>query len=82
MENNLKKFRLSAGYNSLNKLSEACGKSVSYLSDLENGKCCPTLATAYAISNILDQSVYKIWPDKIEIIEETITTKVRKIKHG
>ena len=80
MENNLSKFRKQAGL-SLQGLSDICKVAKSHIHALEkqNGSS-PTLSTAYAISSVLDKTVYEIWPNTIEIVEETIT--VRKIKQG
>lgn len=78
MKGNLKRFRKDAGF-TLQFLGDMCGISKSHMYDLEQQDgCCPTLTTAYAIAKVLDKSVYDVWPDTAEIIEETIT--IRKIK--
>ena len=78
MENNLKSFRKSAGL-TLQGLSDICGVSKPHLHDLEKETgSCPKLSTAYGIAGVLGKTVYEVWPDTTEIIEETII--VRRIK--
>jgi len=77
MENNLKELREAASL-SLQELSDMSGKSFSCLQSMEAVHRNPSLETAYAIANVLGKSVYQIWPDTTEIIEETIT--VRRVK--
>jgi len=62
----------------LQGLADACGMSKSNMHSLEKGTE-PRINTAYKIANILGQTVYSIWPDNYEVIEETIT--VRTLKH-
>lgn len=78
MQNNLKTFRQEAGL-TLQGLSDICGISKAHIHDLEKeAGSCPKLSTAYAISNVLGKTVYEVFPDKTEIIEETVI--VRRIK--
>ena len=78
MKNNLQGFRKAAGL-SLQGLGDVCGLSKAHLHDLEKETgSCPKLSTAYAIAGVLGKTVYEIWPDTTEIVEETIT--VRRIK--
>jgi DNA-binding XRE family transcriptional regulator len=74
MKNNLNKFRDDAGL-SLRKLGKDCGVSAAHINHLEKGLSVPTLATAYRIANVLGKSVYDIWPDTTEIVEETIIVR-------
>lgn len=76
--NNLKALRKAEGL-SLDVLGRAAGSSKAYMWDLEqvDGPI-PGLFMAYKIANILNLTVYQIWPDTIEIIEETIIR--RKVK--
>lgn len=77
MRNNLQEFRKNAKL-SLQGLGDICGLSKSHVHELEKSEGpCPRLSTAYAIAAVLGKSVYEIWPDTTEIVEETIT--VRKI---
>lgn len=77
MKNYLKNIRIGQGF-TLENLSKMTGISKGYLCDLEKGKNKPTLRTAYALCNVLSMSVYDIWPDTTEIVEETIT--IRRVK--
>ena len=78
MQNNLTRFRISEGL-SLQGLSDICGVTKSHIHTLEKQDASsPTLATAYAISSVLDKTVYEIWPNTVEIVEQTIL--VRRIK--
>lgn len=77
MENTLKQLRNKAGY-SLEELGGMCGRSKAHMHELEKATANPTLKTAYSIAKVLDVSVYDIWIDTTEIVEETIT--VRRIK--
>jgi DNA-binding XRE family transcriptional regulator len=63
---------------SLQELADMYGGTKSHCWTLEEDRSSPTLATAYAIAKVLDKTVYDIWPDETEIVEETII--VRKIK--
>ena len=78
MKSNLQKIRKEAKL-TLQGLGDICGVTKSHLHDLEKETgSSPKISTAYAISNVLGKTVYEIWPDTTEIIEETIT--VRRIK--
>ena len=78
MRSNLKLFRTDAGY-TLQALSDMCGVTKSHLHDLEKESgSCPTLKTAYSIACVLDKTVYEIWADTTEVVEETIT--IRRVK--
>ena len=79
MENNLKEARQNAKL-SLRKLGEMAGCSYAHLHLLETNESNPTLRLAYAVSKVLGLSVYDIWPDTTEIVEETIT--IRRVKHA
>ncbi len=71
MENNLKKYRKSSKL-SLQELADMYGGTKSHCWALEKGTSVPTLKTAYAISKVLDKTVYAIWPDKTKVKDETI----------
>ena len=75
--NNLKKLRTENKF-SLQELGDMCGRSKAHMHELEKDSANPTLKTAYSVAKILGVTVYDIWPDTIEVIEETIT--VRRIK--
>jgi len=77
MKNNLEKFRNEAKL-SLQKLGDACGITKVHIWELQKDKYNPTLKTAYSIANVLEKSVYEIWPDKTKV-EEVVTT-VRRVK--
>ena len=78
MKGNLKEFRIEAGL-TLQGLGDMCGITKSHMHDLEKEDgSAPKITTAYAISKVLGKSVYDVWPDTTEIIEETII--VRRIK--
>jgi len=79
MKNNLKEFREDAGL-TLSQLGGRCGISTGRVRQLEREDANPTLRTAYLISSILTGSVYDIWPDTTEIIEETVTIRRCVIK--
>ena len=74
MENNLKELRVAKSM-TFQALGDMCGISKTHMHDLEKGKSSPTLNTAYAIAKILDATVYDIWPDKTEVVKETITVR-------
>jgi len=78
MKSNLKQIRQSSGF-SLQELGDMCGftKSHIHLLERETGSE-PKITTAYAIAKVLNKTVYEIWPDTTEVVEETIT--VRRIK--
>lgn len=75
--NNLKKLRTENKF-TLQELGDMCGMSKTHIHRLEKDSANPTLKTAYSLAKILGVTVYDIWPDTIEVIEETIT--VRRIK--
>jgi len=75
--NNLKYLRKKAGY-SLQALGDLCCRSKGQMWELERTTANPTLKTAYAISKVLGVDVYAIWPNTVEIVEETIT--VRRVR--
>ena len=75
--NNLKSIRESKKL-SLEELGSAIGSGKSQIFDLEKQSSNPTIKTAYKIARVLDVSIYEIWPNEIEVVEETIT--VRRIK--
>ncbi len=78
MKNCLKKMRNDANL-SLQGLADICGVSKPHIHQLEKEDgSSPTLKTAYAIANVLGKSVYLIWFDTTEIVEETII--VRRVK--
>lgn len=78
MINNLKEIRNKLGF-SLQELGDMCGGiSKAQMHMLESEKANPTLTTAYKVSIILQKPVTDIWPNKMKIVEETIT--VRRIK--
>ena len=77
MKNNLQLFRKNSKL-TLQGLGDICGLSKAHIHALENGTSCPRLTTAYAISSVFGATVYDIWPNEVEIVEETIT--VRRIK--
>lgn len=64
MNNNLKLYRKEAGY-TLQSLGNMCGLSKSYLYELEQGKSCPTLITAYAVARVFDIRIEEIWPQEL-----------------
>ena len=74
MENNLKELRVANGM-SLQALGDLCGISKAHIHCLEKGNNQPTLSTAYVIANIFNITVYDIWPDTTEVVEETITVR-------
>lgn len=79
MKNKLKEFRKAAGL-SLKGLGCHCGISAPHVYELEKESGpCPKLSTAYSIAAVLGKTVYEIWPDETEIVEEAIIT-VRRIK--
>lgn len=55
-------------------LGDMCGISKSHVYSLEKGAE-PRIGTAYAISKVLGHSVYDIWPDNTEVIEETLIVR-------
>jgi DNA-binding XRE family transcriptional regulator len=77
MRSNLKKYRNRSGF-SLQELGDMCGISKAHVHLLESDKANPTLKNAYAISKILNVAVDDIWPNSIEVVEETKT--VRRVK--
>lgn len=77
MKNKLKEKR-ERNNMTLQELADMYGGTKSHLWALEKGTSTPTLSTAYAIAKVLNYSVYQIWPDTTEIVEETIV--VRRVK--
>lgn len=45
---------------------------------LESDAASPTLSTAYAIAKVLNVEVTDIWPNTLEVVEETVV--VRRLK--
>ncbi len=74
MENNLKTIRTKSGL-SLQILGDMCGRSKAQIYQLEKATSYPRLDTAYRVGQVLNVSVYEIWPDMTEIMEETITIR-------
>jgi len=66
---------------SLQKLADMCGLTKAHLHQLEHGRSMPNLRTAYAVAKIFDLTVYDIWPDDTQIVEETVTVK-RVVRRG
>jgi DNA-binding XRE family transcriptional regulator len=79
MKNNLKLYRGEAQL-TLSGLGDLCGITKGHIHGLEKGINCPTIKTAYLLANALGKSVYDIWPDTTEIIEETVTIRRCVIK--
>lgn len=77
MKSNLKQLRNDAGL-SLSEIGDMCGRSIAQIHRLESDKANPTLATAYGIATALDVAVEDIWPNTVEMVDETIT--VRRIR--
>jgi transcriptional regulator with XRE-family HTH domain len=77
VKNNLKQIRIEKGL-SLEQLGEMCGKGEGAIWELEQEKTEPKLRTAYIISKVLDVGIFDIWPDCVEIVEETII--VRRVR--
>jgi len=74
VHNNLKALRKASSL-TLRGLGEAAGTSASYLHQLEGGKGNASLEIAYRIACVFGVSVYEIWPDTTEIVEETVTVR-------
>jgi len=79
MKNNLKEVRVAAGL-SLQELADMYGGTKPHCWCLERGKNSPKLNTAYAIAKVLNKTVYDIWPDETEMVEETII--IRRVKRS
>ncbi len=80
MNNNLKQFRTDASM-TLQSLGDAVGSSKTYMHDLESESSpVPGLLLAYKLAKVLDKTVYDIWPDTVEIVEETIILRRVKIR--
>mgnify|MGYP000057572746 CR=1 FL=1 len=71
---NLKALRTKANL-SLQDLGDMCGKSKASIHELEKDGANPTMKTAYMLAKVLGVSVYEIWPDNTEIVEEIITIR-------
>jgi len=74
MDNNLKALRKTNNL-TLRELAEASSTSASYLHQLEGEYGNASLEIAYRIACVLGVSVYDIWPDTTEIVEETVTVR-------
>ena len=74
MKNNLKEMRTSKKL-TYEELGAMCGKSKSAMWELEQQRAEPRLNTAYAIAKVLGVEVHDIWPNEVQIIEETITVR-------
>lgn len=72
--NNLKSLREAADL-SLQTLADMCGRSKGQIWELEKDNANPTLSTAYAVAKVLGKSVYDIWTDATEIVEEQIIVR-------
>lgn len=80
MKSNLKIFRAEEKL-TLQGLGDMCGISKAHMHDLEKETgSTPKLSTAYSLAKVLGKSVYEIWPDTTEVVEEVII--VRRIKAG
>lgn len=75
MKSNLKQLRQEAGL-TLQELGDMCGMSKAHMHDLEKETgSSPKLTSAYAIAKVLGKTVYEIWPDTTEVVEETIIVR-------
>jgi transcriptional regulator with XRE-family HTH domain len=72
--NPLKNARTKANL-SLQDLGNLCGMSRAALCLLERPEANPTLKTAYKIARVLGESIYILFPDRTEIVEETVTVR-------
>lgn len=80
MINHIKARRKEQGL-TLQNVADAVDMAKSRIWELEQQRdISPKLSTAYLISNVLLCSVYDLWPDATETVEETITIKRVKIK--
>lgn len=77
MKSNLKQIREKSGL-SLQRLSDLCNTNKVNVWEWGNDNANPTLKNAYLLAKVLDKSVYDIWPDTTEIVEESVI--VRRIK--
>lgn len=81
MRNNIKKYREQSNL-TFQELADMYGGTKSHIWALEKGTSSPTLPTAYAMAKVLNVTVYDLWPDETEIIEETIIVRRIKITKG
>ena len=77
MQNNLKEFRKERNL-TMQELADAAGTCKSYICELQGKDKSPSLKLAYAISKVFDVNVYDIWPNEIEVVEETVV--IRRVK--
>ncbi|MBL4651296.1 MAG: helix-turn-helix transcriptional regulator [Flavobacteriales bacterium] len=63
MKNNVKKLRKECNL-TLQDIADITGLSKSYLCELEKGKYCPSLRYARVISNALNNTMDKVFPDE------------------
>ncbi|MDD3594166.1 MAG: helix-turn-helix transcriptional regulator [Candidatus Gastranaerophilales bacterium] len=62
IQQNIKKYRLQKGLTQ-DRLSEMAGISSDYLSEIERGKCIPSLKRLILIAKTLDIEPYKLLLD-------------------
>lgn len=79
MKNNLKLLR-EARKLSQKEFADLLGMHKNNISAFEIGVRSPRLATAYTIAKILNVEVTAIWPNTVEVIEETVI--IRRVKKG
>lgn len=72
--NKLNHYRKMHGL-SLQELSDAVGVAKGQLHALEKDGANPVLRSAYRLSKFFDVPVEAIWPNDVEIIEETIVLR-------
>ena len=72
--NNLHKLLIARGY-SLQEFAHMCGLSKNHIWQLGKSLANPTLRTAYIISKVLGVELEEIWPNTVEVVEETITVR-------
>lgn len=63
METNLKRILAERGLQ-LDSIAKEVGISRSAMRALANGRCDPTLRTAWAISSVLNMSFFDVWPSE------------------
>jgi DNA-binding XRE family transcriptional regulator len=54
------------------QLGKMCGKGKAAMWELEQQTAEPKLRTAYVVAKVLGVEVEEIWPNDVQIIEETI----------
>ena len=74
MQNNLKSIRVESQLTA-KELASRCLVSPAFICKIETTGQTPALRLAYAIAQILNKSVYDIWPDRTEIEETTISIR-------